>query len=123
MVLEGTDNDIDDCVIDASGGDHGVLILGDGTAAQHDLRDIRVSGAVNGITQGASGAGIDLRNSTITGNSGVGLSFEAMGAVGNFEDNQFSGNGTDVQCADVSPQVNGQGNALATCMVCENCNF
>jgi hypothetical protein len=123
VALEGTDNDMDDCIIVAGGADHGIIITADGSAADHDLRDLNISGAVNGITQTATGVGLDLRNSTISNNSGVGVSYEATMAEGNMEDNTFSGNGTDVQCVDVSPQVDGQNNAITSCSVCENCNF
>jgi hypothetical protein len=124
VAFEGTRNGIDDCEIDLqNAGTAAVIVTSTAMGVPHFVDDaiIRNSGG-DGIR--VDGGNVEVTDSTIQDNAGVGLSFTPLDATGNLEDNTFTGNTTaDVSCADESMSVVGQNNNLTTCTTCVNCNF
>jgi hypothetical protein len=118
VVMTGNSNDMRDCVIDGTGGDHCVWIVADGTAG-HGVRVTSLTGCTNGISVTEAGDGFEVSESSISGTT-VGIRVEGD-RQGNIAANMFSGNGTDIQCTTSSPELEGTGNGGPSCNGCANC--
>jgi hypothetical protein len=122
VAFEGDRNGIDDCDIDASGATSVVVVTSSAVGAPHFIDDAILANATgDGVT--IDGNNLDLTDTAIQ-NNGVGVMITTLDARAFLDDNIFGGNGTDIICADESPQVTGQGNGAISCMTCGSCgNF
>lgn len=119
--MAGMANGFDECEIDGQGAAAAVVISSTAMGVPHTIDDAIIGNAVDGIS--VTGGNTDIDDNVIQNNTGVGLSFTALDALGNFDRNNFVNNGTDVSCADASMNVQGEDNNVASCTTCANCGM
>ena len=119
VAFNGMANGMEDCEIDAQGAASAVVISSVAMGVPHTIDDAIIGNAIDGVT--IDGGNVDIDDNVIQNNTGVGLSFTPLDALGNFDRNNFVNNGTDVSCADESLSVTGEDNNVGSCVACGNC--
>jgi hypothetical protein len=121
VILTGSQNRVEGCIIDATGLANGIGVVTNGNP--HQLRFNDVSGAQIGIAVVPEADDVEVRECNVHDNAVAGVDFQGTDREGQIDTNTFANNGVDIRCADASPDVMGSGNAGASCQVCQNCPF
>jgi hypothetical protein len=124
IAFEGARNRLERCGVDAGGASVAIVVasVAENDNQPHEVTDGDVTGAAeHGIR--VDGSRLYLGGNDIHGNAGIGVGFTGGDPSAYLENNTFSQNGTDVSCSAASPSVNGAGNSLSSCTVCQGCSF
>jgi hypothetical protein len=122
----GTSNGIQECIVDGGGTADAVVRVssaGMGDVGHYIYRSDIGGSAAAVVSVAAAGDNLQIGETRIHDGTTFGLNVTGTAKSGYLGDNVFEMNGSDVTCSEAMPDLNGDGNDLATCATCENCPF
>lgn len=129
IVFEGTTNRVNRCIVDGNNTAEVAIAINSASVAgpngddAHAVANSRITNATTGVEMTATGDVAFFSRCEIANNTTTGLLFTGGDKVGYLDENDFSGNGTDVVCSDPSPELAGDNNGAPSCTGCDNCPF